>query len=60
MAARCKEVDAGARNIDHILTGNLLPAIAEQILVKMGDGVAFSQVVVDMDANDQFVTRVET
>jgi type VI secretion system protein VasG len=60
VAARCKEVDAGARNIDHILTGNLLPAIAEQILVKMGDGVAFSQVMVDMGADDQFVTRVET
>lgn len=60
VAARCKEVDAGARNIDHILTGSLLPAIAEQVLVKMGEGVVFSRVSADIDAQDQFVTRVET
>ncbi|WP_449434924.1 type VI secretion system ATPase TssH [Pseudomonas putida] len=60
VAARCKEVDAGARNIDHILTGNLLPAIAEQVLVRMGHAEAFSQVSVDMDADGQFVTRLET
>ncbi len=60
VAARCKEVDAGARNIDHILTGSLLPAIAEQVLVKMGEGLVFSQVSADIDAQDQFVTRVDT
>ena len=28
IAARCKEVESGARNVDHILTGTVLPAIS--------------------------------
>src|SRR3546814_7343340 len=31
VAARCTEVDSGARNIDHILTGTLLPEIAPSV-----------------------------
>ncbi|MDR2852057.1 MAG: type VI secretion system ATPase TssH, partial [Burkholderiaceae bacterium] len=30
--ARCTEVDSGARNVDHILNGTLLPEIAEAVL----------------------------
>lgn len=33
--ARCTEVDSGARNVDHILNGTLLPEIAERL---RGDG----------------------
>ncbi len=36
--ARCTEVDSGARNVDHILTGTLLPEIAEHVLSRMADG----------------------
>ncbi len=32
IAERCRLVEAGARNIDHILNGELLPQIAESIL----------------------------
>ncbi len=38
--ARCTEVDSGARNVDHILTGTLLPEIAEQVLGRMAEGSA--------------------
>ncbi|TFW13903.1 type VI secretion system ATPase TssH [Duganella callida] len=32
---RCTEVDSGARNVDHILNGTLLPEIAEAVLARM-------------------------
>ncbi|MGT2434451.1 hypothetical protein ACU4HD_47900 [Cupriavidus basilensis] len=38
--ARCTEVDAGARAVDHILNGTLLPQIAESVLTRMAEGAA--------------------
>jgi len=38
VAARCTEVDSGARNIDNILAGTMLPQIAEQVLIRMVEG----------------------
>ncbi|MFC5743001.1 type VI secretion system ATPase TssH [Dyella tabacisoli] len=40
IAARCTEVDSGARNIDNILSGSLLPEIAGEVLERMGRGEA--------------------
>jgi type VI secretion system protein VasG len=37
VAARCTEVDSGARNIDNILAGTMLPEIAEQVLIRMAE-----------------------
>ena len=42
--ARCTEVDSGARNVDHILTGTLLPQIAEEVLARMAEGVPVQRV----------------
>jgi type VI secretion system protein VasG len=42
--ARCTEVDSGARNVDHILNGTLLPEIALQVLQRMADGQAVSRI----------------
>src|SRR5207248_3359484 len=38
IAARCKEVESGARNVDHILTGSLLPEISREFLTHMAEG----------------------
>jgi len=35
IAARCTEVDTGARNVDHILTQNLLPELSGELLKRM-------------------------
>ena len=35
---RCTEVETGARNIDHIIQGSLLPLMSTQILQRMADG----------------------
>jgi type VI secretion system protein VasG len=38
IAERCKEVDTGARNVDHILTRSLLPELAAEFLGRMAEG----------------------
>jgi type VI secretion system protein VasG len=38
--ARCTEVDSGARNVDTILNGTLLPEIADNVLAAMAAGGA--------------------
>jgi type VI secretion system protein VasG len=51
---RCKEVESGARNIDHILTRGLLPEMAAHFLSRMADGLALKSVAVSMDASGKF------
>jgi type VI secretion system protein VasG len=38
IAGRCREVDTGARNVDHILTRTLLPEMAAEFLGRMAAG----------------------
>ena len=38
IAGRCKEVESGARNVDHILTGTLLPEMSGEFLSRMSTG----------------------
>jgi type VI secretion system protein VasG len=42
--ARCTEVDSGARNVDTILNGTLLPEIADSVLAQMAAGGAIGKV----------------
>lgn len=42
--ARCTEVDSGARNIDNILNGTLLPEIADQVLSHMALGTPINSI----------------
>lgn len=51
---RCSEVDAGARNVDHILNGTLLPEIAGAILQRMSESVAIERVRVGVNRQGQF------
>ena len=56
--ARCTEVDSGARNVDHILDGTLLPELAEQVLARMADGEPIAQIHVSAAKNGRFKYRV--
>jgi type VI secretion system protein VasG len=38
IADRCKEVESGARNVDHILRGTVLPLVSSEILTRMAAG----------------------
>ena len=51
--SRCTEVDTGARNIDHILRGTLIPQLSSAILEKMagGEPPEVLEVGVDDDSN---------
>jgi type VI secretion system protein VasG len=42
--ARCTEVDSGARNVDTILNGTLLPEIADNVLAAMAAGGGIRQI----------------
>ncbi|MGO4379883.1 type VI secretion system ATPase TssH [Pseudoduganella sp. RAF19] len=52
--ARCTEVDSGARNVDNILNGTLLPEIAEAVLAKMAEGRTISRIQVAADGLGKF------
>ena len=54
IAARCKEVESGARNIDKIVNQSLLPALSSGILQRMADGQPVKSVSIGIDDQQQF------
>lgn len=56
--ARCTEVDSGARNVDHILNGTLLPEIADSVLAAMAAGDAIGNIKVSAGKNGDFKYKV--
>jgi type VI secretion system protein VasG len=56
--ARCTEVDSGARNVDNILNGTLLPEIAEAVLARMAEGAAIERIEVGADGNGDFTYSI--
>lgn len=56
--ARCTEVDTGARNVDHILNGALLPEIAEHVLSRMAQGETIAKIRVGAGKNGDFRFRM--
>ncbi|AMP16082.1 type VI secretion system ATPase TssH [Collimonas pratensis] len=52
--ARCTEVDSGARNVDNILNGTLLPEIAETVLARMAEGGSIAKIKVTANKQGQF------
>ncbi|MES2347620.1 MAG: type VI secretion system ATPase TssH, partial [Pseudomonadota bacterium] len=57
--ARCTEVDSGARNVDNILNGTLLPEIAESVLARMAEGAAIAKIKVSANKQGQFKYTVK-
>ena len=54
IAQRCTEVETGARNIDFILHGTILPQISREILARMGDEGLPSEIRVDLAEDGTF------
>ncbi|MFM0235349.1 type VI secretion system ATPase TssH [Paraburkholderia sediminicola] len=52
--ARCTEVDSGARNVDHILNGTLLPEVAQQVLERIANGAAIARIAVRASEAGEF------
>jgi type VI secretion system protein VasG len=59
IADRCKEVDTGARNIDHILTKSLLPTLSVELLGRLAQGQAIRKVVVQPTPDQHFAFDIE-
>jgi type VI secretion system protein VasG len=58
IADRCKEVESGARNVDHILTRTLLPELSKEFLARMATGQAIQAVDVAIDGTGNFQYRI--
>jgi len=54
IAERCTEVETGARNIDHIMRGTILPQLSERILTRMGAGEMPATVRLDLAKDGNF------
>jgi type VI secretion system protein VasG len=60
IAERCREVESGARNVDHILRGTLLPLLSGEILKGLADGNPLSDLRVSVNASNDFVCGERT
>jgi type VI secretion system protein VasG len=54
IASRCKEVESGARNVDHILTRTVLPELSQEFLTRMASDKSISSVQMSVDDKGVF------
>jgi type VI secretion system protein VasG len=54
IAARCTEVETGARNIDYIMSGTIMPRMSQEILARMGEGAMSAEVHLDVAKDGNF------
>jgi len=59
IAARCTEVDTGARNIDHILSRTLLPELSAQFLGRMAEAKPIRSARVTLADDGAFAYEIE-
>ena len=58
IANRCTEVDSGARNIDNILTGTVLPEVSGHVLERMAEGGGVHGIRIDVGDGGRFAYSV--
>jgi type VI secretion system protein VasG len=54
IAKRCTEVETGARNIDHMMNGTILPQMSREILGRLSEGAMPSEVHLGMADDGSF------
>ncbi len=54
IANRCTEVETGARNIDHMMNGTILPQMSREILGRLSEGAMPSEVHLQMAEDGSF------
>jgi len=59
IAARCVEVESGARNVDNILTNTLLPDLSQLLLSSMAEGNRPTRVAVGVGTGGRFDYAVQ-
>ncbi|MGJ7549095.1 type VI secretion system ATPase TssH [Pseudomonas alloputida] len=58
IAARCTEVDSGARNIDNILSQTLMPELAQRVLERMAQDAPIERLAIDLGSDGDFAYRL--
>jgi type VI secretion system protein VasG len=58
ITARCTEVDSGARNIDNILTGTVLPEVSGHVLERMAEGGGIGSIRIGLGEDGRFAYAV--
>ncbi len=53
IVSRCTEVDSGARNVDKILNGTLLPQMSTEFLARMAENSAIKVINAEVDESDR-------
>jgi type VI secretion system protein VasG len=59
LAGRCQDPETGARNVDHVLRGSLMPALSRALLERMAAGTPSRGVTVGLDAQGGFAIQFE-
>jgi type VI secretion system protein VasG len=59
IAARCTEVETGARNIDHIMNGTILPQMSREILARLSEEAMPSEAQLKMAEDGGFEITFE-
>lgn len=54
VAARCTEVESGARNVDNILSNTMLPEISRDLLSRMAEGAQSQSIAVGVSPEGDF------
>ncbi|AZF13688.1 type VI secretion system ATPase TssH [Pseudomonas sp. R3-18-08] len=55
IAARCTEVDSGARNIDNILSKTLMPELAQRVLERMAQDKPIESLAIGLGSDGDFI-----
>jgi type VI secretion system protein VasG len=58
IAARCTEVDSGARNIDNILSQTLMPELAQRVLERMAQDAPIERLAIELGSDGDFAYRL--
>jgi type VI secretion system protein VasG len=59
ITARCTEVETGARNIDYIMSGTIMPRMSQEILSRMSEGDLPSAVHLDVAKDGSFKIKFD-
>ncbi|MDG3005798.1 type VI secretion system ATPase TssH [Paludisphaera mucosa] len=59
IGGRCKEVQTGGRNVDHILTRSLLPEISQEVLARMAQARVVSRVHISVGDDGGFAYAID-
>ncbi len=60
IAERCKEVESGARNIEHILSRGMLPNLSALVLGRLADGKPIGKVEIGVDSAGGFTYEFQS